>query len=382
MVQKKSPPGIKWNNYNDGEIRELIYKKINQLVADRELRKKVGLETGAFKEFKGNSHWNLYLNIEMMEQLNKRLNTDVRNTFVQTTQVLNNTSNFLVNISQQLKNVEYSLGNVTTVANNNVMKLIQSENTKLNKAINNILELDKVIKTSTEKINTNLDQTSKLLNETFENNLKNLLKEVSERTEASQAVITNDIQNLKDALHNKFGEINELVKVNFKETHDDALSFYDKNDESFKKQDDRFTQMDQSYGNLKEKVNTIQETINNRFDDQNNLFTTEIQKGINGILKDYSLNSDKLSKLGTEQTKNIITRVDECTENLTSIIEATNDHLEKVNEHQKEYIKATETEFKKEFKSDIGDIRAILSTIRSDIELMKSVLTKIDTKIH
>ena len=44
MVQTKRPPVIKWNPYKAGENRAIIMKEINNIVSNKEHRRKVGLE--------------------------------------------------------------------------------------------------------------------------------------------------------------------------------------------------------------------------------------------------------------------------------------------------------------------------------------------------
>jgi hypothetical protein len=74
--------------------------------------------------------------------------------------------------------------------------------------------------------------------------------------------------------------------------------------------------------------------------------------------------------------------ISDTTDTLSSNLESTNQHLDEVNQNVNEVIKQTELQFSKELKTEITDVRNILSAIRSDIELMKSVLTKLDGKIH
>lgn len=382
MVQKKRPPVIKWNPYNIGETRSQIMKEINQIVAQKEHRRKIGLESGALREFKGNSHWNLFLSIELAELLTKRLNNDIKNIFMQTSQGLNNTGTYLANISQQLKNAEYKLGNVTTVSNNNVVKIIRDEITKLNKTITGLIELQKKMKADTNKIQGDYENTSKMLKESIDENFQNILKELCDRNEATQVIITEDIHSLKDNVKEQFTEVKDLIRVNFSEINDQAINFNDVSIDSMDKISNLVTKIDTDLNNTKEQVTTFQEATNNRFDDQQNALINEFQEGIGGLMKQNLENYEELKELKTGQTKDITTRIDESTENLTTIIEATNEHLDKIFENTKEGIKNSETELKKELATEITDLRSILSTIRSDIELMKSVLTKIDTKVH
>ena len=93
-------------------------------------------------------------------------------------------------------------------------------------------------------------------------------------------------------------------------------------------------------------------------------------------------NFENLKKGNTSHTKEVITQIDQTTDSLSSIMEATNAHMDKTTENINENVQNTEEQFKKELNTEITDLRAILSTIRSDIELMKSVLTKVDSKVH
>ena len=148
MVQTKKPPVIKWNAYTDGEIKNQIVKEINNVMAKKEYRRKVGLETGAIREFKGNTHWNLYIDIKLAELISKRLTSDLKNLFLQSSHNMSNTNGYLASIAQQIKKAEYNLSNVTTVSSNNTIKFVRSEISKMNKAIENITAAQKEIKKS------------------------------------------------------------------------------------------------------------------------------------------------------------------------------------------------------------------------------------------
>jgi hypothetical protein len=371
MVQTKRPPVIKWNPYKENETRELIMKEIRQLAAKKEIRRKKGLETGVLREFKGNTHWNLYMAIEIAEIITHRLNNDIRNLFLQTSQGMSNTSNYLGNIAQQLKKAEYDLNNVTTLSSNNTIKTIQTEISKLNKALNNVTTIQTELKSSAEKIQTDLNEASNLLKETITENYQNVLKELCDRNEASQIVITEDIHKLQD-----------LVKVNFGEFNDKLTELEDKNSKATEELSDKIVNVGSDLTKTDEKLTTFQETTNNMFDEQQNVLISEFQEGVGGLMKQNLDNFGKTEKSLISQKDNIIKRLDESTEDLTSIMEATNEHLEKINNNIDESIKHSEDSIVKEMRDEVTDLRAILSTIRSDIELMKSVLTKVDSKIH
>jgi regulator of replication initiation timing len=382
MVQTKRPPVVKWTPYNIGETKNQILKEINQIFAQKEHRKRIGLEGGALREFKGNTHWNLFVTIELAELLTKRINSDMKNVFLQTSQGLNNASSYLANITTELKKAEYNLNNVTTVSNNNVMKVIRSEMAKLNKTIASIVELEKNMKVTNDKLGEDLANTSGLIQKAVEENFQNILKELSERNEAMQTVITEDVHTFKDLNQTRFDELGDLVKVNFSEINEQAVNFNDNTKKSLREITDKVTEIGHNILDTQEQVITLQDATNNRFDESQSTLLKEFQEGIGGLMKQNLDNFDKVKKSENGQTREISARIDESTENLTSILEATNEHLDKVNENINHSMKLTEDQFTKDLKGEMTDLKTILGTIQSDINLMKSVLTKLDTKVH
>jgi hypothetical protein len=371
MVQTKRPPVIKWNPYNLGETKQEIMKTVKEIVAKKDFRRKTGLELGALREYKGNPHWNLFVTIELVELMSKRLNNDLRTVFLQTTQGINNTSNYLANISQQLKKTEYDLNNVTTVANNNVMKVVKGEVAKLNKVINTMQTTQKEMKAYTTNIQEELTKVTENIQNAFNEQIHNIITELVDRNEEAQSVITEDIRNLKATTIKKFQEVNgNLNKVD------------EKTSETINEVFNKLSSIRADLNKTEEHVTVFQEATNNMIDDQQNAIITEFQGGIGGLMKQNLENFSKLGKDNTGLKKDINKKIDETTGTLTEIFDATNSHLDKVQEQIKEDMKLTENEYKKDMNKEITDLRAILSTIRSDIELMKSVLTKVDAKIH
>lgn len=382
MVQTKRPPVIKWTPYNIGETKNVIMKEVNQIVAQKDHRKKVGLETGSFREFKGNSHWNLFLNIEIAELISKRLNNDIKTVFLQTSQGLNNASSYLVNLSQELKKTEYNLSNVTTVSNNNVIKIVRNELTKLNKVISSWVEVEKKIKVTTDNLQQDINNTSELLKKSINESFQGILKELSERNEATQTIITEDIHTFKDLNQTRFDEIGDLIKVNFSEISEQTASTNDNNLKSYNGISEKLTEIGNNLLDTQEQVVTFQDATNNRFDESQNAILSEFQEGVGGLMKQNLDNFENLKKHDTAQSNEIIAQIDETTNNLITVIDATNEHMNKVNDNINENMKRTEDQFSKALKGEMTDIKTILGTIQSDINLMKSVLTKIDTKVH
>ena len=140
--------------------------------------------------------------------------------------------------------------------------------------------------------------------------------------------------------------------------------------------------LEKNIEDLQERVSSFQEVNTNMFDDQRSSLITEFQEGIGSVMK-QNLESVETIRRNNEEFKNqTVSLINETTDTIASNQETTNQHLDEVNENVNEVIKQTELQFSKELKTEITDVRNILSVIRSDIELMKSVLTKLDNKIH
>ncbi len=357
MPQVKSMSVVKWSPYNVGEISTLIMKEINKLVANKEYRKKLGLEKGVYNEFRGNTHWNLFVAIQLAEVLTKRINEDMKNIFIQHAHGLNTTSSYLNNLAQQLQKSEFDLSNAVTLAGNNVIKNMKAELAKFTKLSNQITKLSQVIEDRTTTLQNSLENTTQAYHEKLAEGFQNVLKELETKTKNSQKEITDEINNLRSFSAEKFKDITDQVN-------------------------NRTIPLDKSLVELHERVVNFQDANNNMLDDQKSTLIGEFQEGIGGLMKQNLENVESIRKNNEEFKNQTISQINDSTDSLTSSLESINEHLEQVNQNVTENIKQTELQFGKELKTEITDVRNILSNIRSDIELMKSVLTKLDTKIH
>jgi hypothetical protein len=357
MPQVKNLSVVKWNPYNVGEISTLIKKEINKLVANKEYRKKLGLEKGVYNEFRGNTHWNMFISIQLAEVLTKRINEDMRNMFIQHAHGLNNTSNHINNLSQQLQKAEFAINNASTLAGNNVIKTIKADLNKLSKIANMLKSINDEQKKGMDTIKSDIEENLNQIQNKVDEGIENLLSEYVQQTESSKNEIIDDIKEFR-----KFsdGKTKELM---------DQFS-------------NKMVSMEKQLTDLNDRVNNFQETNSNAVEDQKAMILTEFQEGIGGVLKQNLENVEAIRKNNEDFKDQTITQINDSNDNLNSELEATNQHIEQVNQNITESIRQTELQFGKELKTEITDVRNILSNIRSDIELMKSVLTKLDGKIH
>jgi hypothetical protein len=346
-------------------------KEVSQIVSNKDHRRKVGLDIGTFREFKGNTHWNMFVYIELAELIAKRLNEDMKTIFIQNAQGINSTSTYLSSINQQLQKAEFNLSKATTLSGNNIIKVVKSETANIGKIVQELGKVQNSMDTKIKGIHSKILETTSDTKEAIIEHLETVFRDLNERNEATQSVITNDIKELKDystkKIEDVFSQNQELGKSN---------------SESFTKLTEGVSGVQSGVDEVKERISNFQEANSNILDDLQGAIVNEFQEGVGALMK-QNLDESKSSKTFlNEQKKEIIKQIDESVENFSSILEATNEHMDKVNENVNSAVSHSEKELKKELNKEIADMRSILSTIRSDIELMKSVLTKVDSKIH
>ncbi len=371
--QQKQVSSIKWNQYKIGETQAQIMKELNQLVAKKEYRRNVGLEVGVFREFKGNTHWNLYLTIQLAEIISKRMHNDLKTLFLQLTQGINYSNTFLNNILQQLKNTEYNINNATTISSNNTIKSIRAQISKLNSLSEQITKVGKDFNSKTRAVNEELNNVSESLKTALSEGVQVILTELGTRADSEQAIITSEILGLKDFTNEK---LNELIEQSTTSSENNVNAIQDISTQF----SDKISKLGTEVKSLEKHMTTLHEATNNVLDDQQGAIIVEFQEGLGGVIKQNLDTHNKIIESETNSANSVMTRIDENAENLTSLFDATNEHIEKIHENINISLKNMEDEYNNELKTEITDVRSILSIIRSDIELMKSVLTKLDSK--
>jgi len=372
-MPQQQPPVLKWNPYKIGETRTQITKELNQLVAKKEYRRKVGLDLGVYREFKGNTHWNLFITIQLTELLLKRMNEDMKSIFIQNAQLINSTGAYINNVIQHLKKAEYNISNAATLSGNNVVKMVKGEMAKLTKMTSGLSSLKKNLLEKTQEIQNELDNTQNILNQAVTDGFKESIKEINENTDSAKTTIQNNLKDFKDFDSERFNELNaQLVGLNEK-----LVQTLENQSEQL---NGKLDGVSTNVGDISERVGNFHEAMNNVLDDSQRAIVNEFQEGVGALMKLNSENLDAMKINGAEVSEQIINQIENSTENLTTVLDATNEHIDKVNENMDVSVKNVESEISKQIDTEITDVRAILSSIRSDIELMKSVLTKLDNK--
>jgi uncharacterized phage infection (PIP) family protein YhgE len=312
------PGVVRWNPYKVGELRDKILRELNAIASGKDYRRKKGLESGAIREVKSNPHWQLYATIELFEMFSKRVDDVFKNTYMGTIQGLNESSNNIRGLAQQLQTAEYNINNTSTVAANNIIKGLKDEATRLNKVQQSLNKLTTDTKKQTDAVSSDLRKVASLFKKTMAENFDTFKNELQE-----------DLGNLSRELTEESKSINEQVEG-----------------------------MSNNINEMGSKMDNFREVTTNVMDEHQNAIASELKDAIATMRKN----------------------LDENTDNLTSLFNSTNEHLDKIDESIGVKLASTHEDIQKDLQREVAELRTSLSTIRSDIELMKSVLTKLDNR--
>lgn len=323
------PGVVRWNPYKVGELRDQILRELNAIASGKDYRRKKGLEAGAIREVKSNPHWQLYATIELFEMFSKRVDDVFKNTYIGTMQNLNESSNNLRGLAQQLQNAEYNINNTSTLAANNIIKGLKGEAARMTKLQQSLTKMGADSKKHTDAISSDLRKVASLFKTT-----------ITQKFDALKGEIQDDFGNMSRDLTEEVKNISEQVG-NTSNTIDDMGT----------------------------KMENFREITTNVLDEHQTHLASELKDSME------ALNTRNEESVG-EMSKNL----EDAVTNLTSLFNSTNEHLDKVSESVMKKMDDTTEDSKKELQREVSELRTSLSTVRSDIELMKSVLTKLDGK--
>ncbi len=312
------PGVVRWNPYKVGELRDQILRELNAIATGKDYRRKKGLESGAIREVKSNPHWQLYATIELFEMFSKRVDDVFKNTYVGTIQSLNESSGNIRGLAQQLQSAEYNINNTSTIAANNIIKGLKDEATRLNKVQQSLNKLGVDSKKRTDAVSSDLRKVANLFKKTLNENFGILKTEVKENFGNLGRELTEEVKTISEQVENMDNNLNEMGS----------------------------------------KMDNFREVSTNVMDEHQNAIVSELK--------------DAIATMG----KNL----DDNTDNLTSLFNSTNEHLDKIDESVGKKLDASQDNMQKDLQREVSELRTSLSTIRSDIELMKTVLTKLDSK--
>ncbi len=322
------PGVVRWNPYKVGELRDQILRELNAIASGKDYRRKKGLEAGAIREVKSNPHWQLYATIELFEMFSKRIDDVFKNTYIGTIQGLNESSSNLKGIAQQLQNAEYNINNTSTLAANNIIKGLKDEATRVNKIQQTLTRLSIDSKKRTDSIGSDLRKVANLFKTTINQKFDALKGEIQDDFGNMSRDLTEEVKGISEQVENMSNTVNEMGS----------------------------------------KMDNFREITTNVLDEHQTHLTSELKDSMENLNTKSAENVGEMSK-----------SLEETVTNLTSLFNSTNEHLDKVSDGLMTKMDDANEESRKDLQREVSELRTSLSTVRSDIELMKSVLMKLDS---
>lgn len=384
MPGKKSQtqPTLKWDTYKIGSIRTPVIRELNLIVQEKEYRQKKGLESGGLKDVKGNPHWQLYATIELFEMLSKRIDDIQKFSFFRTYQQLNTSINRLDQLSIQLQNTGNNLNANVTQSQNSLANILAKESESLKLIQQNLNDGHSSLKNQNDELKSDIKKIIKILKTALTSEMSAFTEKIStninlmvDKIETNGNELKENISVLKDFLVTESSELKEeadkyLVSFTSKMNENNSRLIEELNNlrslisttlnDNMQKIEIQFNDQNTSFTNLiNDKIQTHQETVNNIFKDQHKLIVTKINQ-----------TSETSSKQMIDLLQNITLNSEENTNKLSQ-------HIDELNEGRIGQIDEVKTSLDKKLTQEIEDLRTVLSNIRTDIELMKSLLTQL-----
>jgi hypothetical protein len=220
---------------------------------------------------------------------------------------------------------------------------------------------------------------------TLENKIKNASIKLLKNVDATSTLLVNTMnenhEDLKSNLNEKMQALEDLTSEKFTGMDEKIDEIDNKTIENLK---GLSRQVDGVRKDVTENVTNIKNLhvgTTNMMDDMQTNTIREFQEGIGGLMKQNLDNFENINNMQSANLADLTTKLNDSKDDLTSVVEATNEHLDKIYEKLQDDVQKSNEDVKNEILEEITDLRStILSTIRNDIELMKSVVNKIDSK--
>jgi hypothetical protein len=377
----QSQGGSKWNPYSVGEMRKLIKDELEKLTTNDTYRNsKIG--TQPFKQAKGQTNWNIYLYGELFERFTKRFDDTIRGTYMSTLQSLNATNATLNNLSHQLKNLEMNVQKYLKSSFENVLTNIVRNDTKFDEFNKNyqlkIANLEKL----SEGTKTDIRKATKILKDNYIQEFTTFKEELS----TTQEDYKNSLKDMEELLKSELANFStnsteaiDSVKATLTETKVDLDTKVD--DLKAALVEDFGTKMDVLSENtsaltselsvikkditemINDKMSKHQETTNNVLEDQQKLTVADVHEKIKESIGDGRDHLESQAEKLAHKMEDINTALDS---RMNEMAEQLNQKLQDFRE-----------EYDNNFNREMGELRTSISSIRADIEIMKTLLANL-----
>jgi len=367
----------KWDSYKRGLIRRQLDKELRE-IADKEMRKKKGIDDPPLVEFKKNVHWALYAVTELSEILMSRIDGIVKGTYLALDGQLN--TNF-ERFNQEIKNLGMVVKRSNAETNSEMMKKLKQSSMRENKILSEIKEVqggvDGLLRTMREDI---LKASKGIIKATareitnLRGNLEVETDEVGDRVEKVEENVLNFLNTMDGDFHvtmkEKMGAIAKAIQVFNNELNKRSLN-------QAKGDEERFKQVDGKLEDLILKSHVATRTLSDNLTKNLGELKSDLSMEMNTFKKDSTAILVHNEEIVTSESKRTIEHVKELTDIVQENYVDTRGMLKNQHKQLVEALATNQKESMRIMEREIGEVRSLIANIRGDIELIKTFLTKL-----
>ena len=367
----------KWDSYKRGLIRRQLDKELRE-IADKEMRKKKGLDDPPLVEFKKNVHWALYAVTELSEILMSRIDGIVKGTYLALDGQLN--TNF-ERFNKEIKNLGMVVKRSNAETNSEMMKKLKQSSMRENKILSEIKEVqggvDGLLRTMREDI---LKASKGIIKATareitnLRGNLEVETDEVGDRVEKVEENVLNFLNTMDSdfnvTMKEKMSDIAKAIQVFNNELNKRSLN-------QAKGDEERFKQVDSKLEDLILKSHVATRTLTDNVTKNLGELKSGLSMEMNTFKKDSTSILVHNEEIVTSESKKTIEHVKELTDIVQENYVDTRGMLKDQHKQLVEALATNQKESMRIMEREIGEVRSLIANIRGDIELIKTFLTKL-----
>lgn len=336
---------VLWNFYKKGIISNEALAEIKKMNLDKELRKRT-LETEPMASCKS-EQMAVYATLQVVETLFKKIDDLFYGTYKGTMTAFDTSNLYLGNVGKQmgillqsLKASETNLRNAISQNTVNNAKLLKQESLRINKILT-ILEGTGANKDLTENVRNDLKKATKIIREGSTSDLKEL-----------EQTIIRTLHKRDEAFVKAVGEqYKDLVTEMSKQSPKGAPAATAAMPSDLK---DQLTGMSENMDILGDKLEAMQASVDSLVEGKPDDQSAKLLE----MLED---NAQENAELNEAQTQVITEQIEALHADLETFTKDTDKRMD---------------EMDSKLGRDIKDLRDLLNTMRSDIEIIKSMLSK------
>jgi len=349
---------VLWNFYKKGMITNEALAEVNRVNLDKELRRKK-VETGPIATCKS-EQMAVYATLQIVESLFTKIDELFYGTYKGSITASQTTNQYVINVQKQmstvmqgLKTSETNLRNAVSQSSVNTAKLLKQETLRINKIISMM-----------EKSGAN-----KGLVDNFRSDLKKATKVIREGS-------TSDLKELEQTIIRTLHKRDEAFVKAVGEQYKDLVNEIGKQKKDTKKTPDLAPEIKEQLSGLSDNLDLIGDRIEGLQGSIVEYMEAKEEGGEVGdmgkVMEVLEDNAQENAELNEAQTQMLMEQMAVMQSELDGYQKTTTKKLDGIQSRIDKYQKASKDEISKEVK----DLRGLLNSMRADIELMKTIVSK------